>query len=86
VNTKSAIFTAIMATFLLSSFGSFAQVQPSQPTKSQAKQVSETSDKSSVTDASSDQDLQLLRKDVRSLKKQIVAANMDLTDSEAEKS
>ena len=85
MNTKSAIFTAIMATFLLSSFGSFAQVQPSQPTKSQAKQVSETSDKSSVTDASSDQDLQLLRKDVRSLKKQIVAANMDLTDSEAEK-
>src|SRR5271168_876606 len=85
VNTKSAIFTAIMATFLLSSFGSFAQVQPSQPTKSQAKQVSETSDKSSVTDASSDQDLLLLRKDVRSLKKQIVAANMDLTDSEAEK-
>lgn len=64
MNTKSAIFTAIMATFLLSSFGSFAQVQPSQPTKSQAKQVSETSDKSSVTDASSDQDLQLLRKDL----------------------
>ena len=85
MNTKSAIFTAIMATFLLSSFGSFAQVQPSQPTKSQAKQVSETSDKSSVTDASSDQDLQLLRKDVRSLKKQIVATNMDLTDTEAEK-
>jgi hypothetical protein len=87
VNTKSALFTAIVATVLLGNVGSFAQVQPSQPVKSQAKQVSETSDNSSVTDASSDQYLQLLRKDVRSLKKQIVAVavNMDLTDSEAEK-
>ena len=85
MNTKSALFTAIVATVLLGNVGSFAQVQPSQPVKSQAKQVSETSDNSSVTDASSDQYLQLLRKDVRSLKKQIVAANMDLTDSEAEK-
>jgi hypothetical protein len=32
-----------------------------------------------------DQDMQLLRKDLRSQKKQIVAANMDLTDTEAEK-
>ena len=32
-----------------------------------------------------DQYTQLLRKDVRSVKKQIVAANMDFTDSEAEK-
>ena len=31
------------------------------------------------------QDFQLLRKDVRSQKKQIVAANMNLTDAEAEK-
>lgn len=31
----------------------------------------------------SDQDLNLFRKDVRSLKKQIVALNMDLTDDEA---
>jgi hypothetical protein len=33
----------------------------------------------------SDQDIQLLRKDLRSQKKQIVAANMDFTDAEAEK-
>jgi hypothetical protein len=33
----------------------------------------------------SDQDLQLMRKDLRSMKKQIVAANMQLTDTEAEK-
>ena len=34
--------------------------------------------------SSSDEDVNLLRKDVRSLKKQIIAANMDLTDTEAE--
>src|SRR5271168_2638059 len=31
-----------------------------------------------------DEDINLFRKDVRSLKKQIVAANMDLTDTEAQ--
>src|SRR5215469_5177817 len=31
-----------------------------------------------------DDDIQLFRKDVRSLKKQIIAANLDLTDSEAQ--
>jgi hypothetical protein len=35
--------------------------------------------------AVSDQDLDLFRKDVRSVKKQIVALNMDLTDNEAVK-
>src|SRR5579864_4299312 len=33
---------------------------------------------------SSDEDIKLFRKDLRSLKKQIIAANMDLTDTEAE--
>jgi hypothetical protein len=32
-----------------------------------------------------DRDVELLRKDLRSQKKQIIAANMDLTDTEAEK-
>jgi hypothetical protein len=32
----------------------------------------------------SDEDINLFRKDVRSLKKQIIAANMDLTDTEAQ--
>jgi hypothetical protein len=32
-----------------------------------------------------DQDLQLLRKDLRSMKKQLVAANLQLTDEEAQK-
>jgi hypothetical protein len=33
---------------------------------------------------SPDEDLQLFRKDLRSLKKQIIASNMDLTDTEAQ--
>jgi hypothetical protein len=37
------------------------------------------------TQWSTDEDIQLLRSDIRSQKKQIVAANMDLTDAEAEK-
>ncbi len=37
------------------------------------------------TQWSSDQDIQLLKSSLRSQKKQIVAANMDLTDAEAEK-
>jgi hypothetical protein len=37
------------------------------------------------TEWSTDEDIQLLRKDIRSQKKQIIAANMDLTDAEAEK-
>ena len=34
---------------------------------------------------SADQDIKLFRKDLRSLRKQIIAANMDLNDKEAEK-
>jgi hypothetical protein len=40
---------------------------------------------SSATPAASDQDVQLLRKDLRSEKKQIVAVNMTLTEAEAQK-
>jgi len=35
--------------------------------------------------SSTDQDIDLLRKDIRSQKKQIIAANLQLTDTEAEK-
>lgn len=38
-----------------------------------------------ASDSASDQYIELLRKDVRSMKKQIIAANLDLTDKEAEK-
>src|SRR5438876_10445399 len=37
------------------------------------------------TQSAPDQDVQFVRKDLRSQKKQMVAANMDLTDTEAEK-
>jgi hypothetical protein len=40
---------------------------------------------SSAQQSSVDQDVDLLRKDVRSQKKQIIAANLQLTDAEAEK-
>jgi hypothetical protein len=40
---------------------------------------------SDTAQAPSDQDIDLLRKDVRSQKKQIIAANLQLTDKEAEK-
>ncbi len=40
---------------------------------------------SSAQQTSIDQDVDLLRKDVRSQKKQIIAANLKLTDAEAEK-
>jgi hypothetical protein len=39
----------------------------------------------STANAITDQDLALLRKDIRSIKKQLVAANLTLTDSEATK-
>ena len=39
---------------------------------------------STSNQAVSDEDINLFRKDVRSLKKQIIAANVDLTDTEAQ--
>jgi Spy/CpxP family protein refolding chaperone len=53
----------------------FAQASTSQPSKS-AVESGQT-----VTD----QDIEMLRSDVRSQKKQIVAQNMNLTDAQAEK-
>ena len=44
----------------------------------------QTSSNSSAQ-TSTDQDIDLLRKDIRSQKKQIIAANIQLTDAEAEK-
>lgn len=38
-----------------------------------------------ATPSASDHDIQLLRKDLRSAQKQIIAANMPLTDAEAQK-
>ena len=54
----------------------------------QAARQLKSSDRPAIYDDSRpapDQDLQLLRRDLRSQKKQIVAATMDFTDTEAEK-
>lgn len=53
------------------------------PSVSTARAQSQTN--SSPQQNSIDQDVDLLRKDVRSQKKQIIAANLKLTDAEAEK-
>jgi hypothetical protein len=66
---KSLIATAVLAGVSLMS-GNKALAQEPAPTAS--------------NQLSPDKDLQLFRKDLRSLKKQIIAANMDLTDSEAQ--
>ncbi len=50
-----------------------------------AQEAQGTSQKAAATQASVDQDIQLMRKDLQSDKKLIVAANMVLTDIEAQK-
>ena len=73
------VFTLMVIAFAATSVA-FAQ------TSSSAKNNAATS--STAADASqpkSDDFIELLRKDVRSQKKQIIAQNMDLSDAEAEK-
>ena len=72
---------AILASVLSTSCISFAQEAVSHPPRHF------TAPKPTNDDARStpDQDTELLKKDLRSQKKQIVAANMQLTDTEAEK-
>jgi hypothetical protein len=66
------------------------QVQPSsaqQPTPITSKQPERGNRAAAYQDAqwSPDQDIEMLKSNLRSQKKQIVAANMDLSDAEAEK-
>lgn len=71
---KSIVAVLIVASaLLLSSVSMFAQAAQSAPSAGAQSQ------------ASLDQDIQLLRQDVQSGKKQVVAANMTLTDAEASK-
>ena len=58
-----------------------ALVLPGAVLAQQAQQQAQASSSPTVTD----QDIQLMREDIRSQKKQIVAANMQLTDAEATK-
>ena len=76
------LFAAIVGACFLSRGKAIAQDPVSQSTK---QDISGSSAKGSVSQEPLDQDLQLLRKDLRSQKKQIVAANMDLTDAQAER-
>jgi hypothetical protein len=63
----------LVSAVLLSSSSLFSQTSSSQASSGQQAQ------------GVSDQDIDLLRKDIRSQKKQVIAANMNLTDQEAEK-
>jgi hypothetical protein len=74
MNKKSLIVTTVLfGVSLMSGNSALAQDAASQPLTGAAS-----------GQASSDEDIKLFRKDLRSLKKQIIAANMDLTDTEAE--
>jgi Spy/CpxP family protein refolding chaperone len=74
------IFSAILALLFSTSYVSFAQESASHPPKHFT-----APSKSSLYDGSPDQEMETLKRDLRSQKKQIVAANMNLTDTEAEK-
>jgi hypothetical protein len=66
-----------------------SNVQPlsAQPAHAQAPNQPESANRAVYQDTqwSPDQDIEMLKSNLRSQKKQIVAANMDLTDAEAEK-
>jgi hypothetical protein len=84
MDKKHLFFVALLAVVFLSTRNlAVAQDSASQPTRQDTapKGLANGGD----FQAPSDEDIQLLRKDLRSQKKQIVAANMNLTDVEAEK-
>jgi hypothetical protein len=76
------LITALAAALLSSRNLAFAQDSASQTERSGAL-ADKPAHGAGVQDPT-DEDIKLLRKDLRSEKKQIVAANMDLTDVEAE--
>ena len=70
---KRRAATVMLGPMLLSTCFLFSQTSsPQSPSATQKGQ------------GSTDQDIELLRKDIRSQKKQMIAANMNLTDKEAE--
>jgi Spy/CpxP family protein refolding chaperone len=80
VNQKKCL----VMTLMLVAFASVNSLsaQNSSPSKNGAAKNSVAND---ASQPGADDFIDLLRKDVRSQKKQIIAANMDLTDAEAEK-
>jgi len=83
MHKKNLLLIAVLVALSLLSGRTLAQDSAAQVAKPDAapKQSANRDDFQSALD----DDIQLLRKDVRSEKKQIVAANMDLTDAQAEK-
>jgi hypothetical protein len=75
MTAQHRIAGALFASFVLLS-GSLSSAQA---TSSQTSSPGQAQGQSST-----DQDVELLRKDIRSQKKQMIAANMNLTDKEAE--
>src|SRR3984893_19290067 len=81
---NSALFVAIVGTILLA--GGASAVVRNPPSQSVGPNTSPAGpSKNDVPETTSDADIQMLRRDLRSQKKQIVAANMDFTDAQAEK-
>jgi hypothetical protein len=77
MNKKSLIVTSVLAgVWLVSGHRAFAQDTPAQPA------ILSTAPPSGPS--LGDDDIALLRKDVRSMRKQLIAANMSLTDTEAQ--
>jgi hypothetical protein len=75
-------FLVITLTLVVFASASFALAQNSTTAKRDAAGTPATID---ASQASPDDFVNLLRKDIRSHKKQIIAENMELTDAEAEK-
>ena len=74
MSLKLLVSTIVMLITLIAGHGSaYGQATNSQPVAQPA------------SDSDIDQYIDLLRKDVRSVKKQVIAANLDLTDDEAVK-
>ncbi|MGA2354500.1 MAG: hypothetical protein ABSG02_08385 [Terriglobales bacterium] len=84
MHKKHLFLVAALAVVLLSTRNlAFSQNSASQPDKPGAF-AGKAANGGGVQDPT-DEDIKLLRKDLRSDKKQIIAANMNLTDAEAEK-
>jgi hypothetical protein len=84
MNKRSLFLIALFVGVSLSSgYRARAQDSAALPVKpdSMPRRLSNNEDSPVLTD----EDIQLFRKDVRSVKKQVIAANMNLTDTEAEK-
>jgi hypothetical protein len=85
MQSKAAkLFSFVVIALVVSTSRPSAAQQPSTPAP---KQLRSNGNATVYQDTqwSPDEDLQLLKSDLRSQKKQVVAANMDLTDAEAEK-